>query len=438
MKRILLVLAVLASAQVANAQATKSVSAAKSAVEAATVASQDAKKATKVATWMKLGQTLVDAYNAPAGNGWLGATKNDLQLVMANEKPSSVEQVVVGGNAMNKEVYPTRNYYFNANGQLAMIEITKPIYEDALQQAAAAYSKAAEIDVKGSKTKDIKAALENIASKLTDEAYNAYSFGDMSKASKCFEAVVNASALAPLSQLDTNSLYNAGFTAWMSGELERAKSFFNKCVENGYYYEGGEVFAKLADIEEKLGNKEASKNVLEEAFTKFPQSQSILVGLINYYVGSGENTDRLFELLGEAKKNEPNNASLYYVEGNIHDKLGHVEEAVASYRQCAEIDPKYAYGYIGEGILYYNLAVKVQEEAQNELDDNKYMALVEKFENTLKACIPAFEKALEVCNDDATKTSIAEYLKNACFRFRTADESYAAKYEKYAAMVAGN
>ena len=87
--------------------------------------------------------------------------------------------------------------------------------------------------------------------------------------------------------------------------------------------------------------------------------------------------------------------------------------------------------------MFYNQAIKYSEEASNEMDDAKYMALVEKFENSLKACIEPFEKALDVLKDENTKVAVAEYLKNACFRFRTADESYQQKYEKYSAMVAG-
>ncbi|MBQ2549591.1 MAG: hypothetical protein II560_00070, partial [Bacteroidales bacterium] len=41
----------------------------------------------------------------------------------------------------------------------------------------------------------------------------------------------------------------------------------------------------------------------------YPSSQAILIGLINYYVSSNQDTDRLFSLLNDAKKNEPDNAS---------------------------------------------------------------------------------------------------------------------------------
>ena len=437
MKRIFTVLALLAvMTSAVNAQ-VKSVSAAQNAVENAKKDVENPKKNTKFATWIKYGKALVDAYDAPAGNGWINASRQELQLVSGNEKPVSVEKVTLGGQEWDKEVYPTRNYYFNAAGQLGLIEITKPVYENALDMALEAYSKANELDVKHAKTKDITGAILSIAGKYIDEAYTAYTLGDLAKASDYFEKAARANAAEPVCQVDSNSIYNAGFTAWLAGNNDRAKEFFEKSVEIGYYGEDGETYAKLADIAEKAGDAEKSKDYLEEGFQKFPQSQSILVGLINYYLGNNGSTDRLFELLGEAKKNEPNNPSLYYVEGNICNQLGKIEDAVAAYDKCAEIDPNYAYGFIGKGQMFYNQAIKYSEEASNEMDDAKYMALVEKFESSLKACIEPFEKALDVLKDENTKVAVAEYLKNACFRFRTADESYQQKYEKYSAMVSG-
>ena len=305
----------------ANAQ-VKSIAAAQTAVQKAQADVENPKKAEKFTTWIKYGQTLVDAYDAPAGSGWIGANKNEVQLVSNNEKPMSVEQVVLNGQSWEKEVYPTRNYYYNEMGQLGIIEVTKPIYEDALMRALDAYIKAGELDVKHQKTKDITGAMLSISGKFNEEAYTAYTLGDLKKASQLFESAAIAREAEPLSQLDSNSIYNAGFTAWLAGDMDRAEKFFKRSYDIGYYGDGGETFAKLADIAEKKGEAEKGKDYLEEGFQKFPQSQSILVGLINYYINNNGSTDRLFELLDEAKKNEPNNPSLYYVEGNICNQLG--------------------------------------------------------------------------------------------------------------------
>ena len=435
MKKIAIVLALIASLQVAGAQ-TKSISAAKSAVDAAAAAAANPKKAAKVATWLKLGQACMEAYDAPQGSAWVGATKQDLQLIMGNTKPSSVEDIVLEGQSFLKEVYPNCNYYFR-DGVLQMIEVTNPAVPDALGKAYDAYKKAYEVDTKNTKTADIATALKNIGQKYVEQAYNAYTFGDFAKSSQFFEKAAEATATKPCAAVDTNAVYNTGLTAWIAKDYDRAKTFFKKCLDE-YKYEGsdGDVYAKLADIYDKAGDKTAMKEILESGFTNHPQSQGILIGLINYYIANQEDTGRLFDLINQAKKNEPNNASLYYVEGNINKELGKIDEAIAAYEKCAEINPDYEYGYIGEGILYYNQAIDIQEKASNEMDDAKYMVLAEQFEQSLKNCIVPFEKAFNLTKDGALKVSLAEYLKNACYRFASEDENFKAAYDKYAKIVA--
>ena len=117
MKKILLALAVLLTVQLADAQ-VKTPEAAKKALDAAEVAAKDAKKATKVATWLKLASAYMDAYNAPKGSAWLGASKQELQFMMGNEKPTATEEVVVNGQPFIKETYDNKELYFNGNGQL--------------------------------------------------------------------------------------------------------------------------------------------------------------------------------------------------------------------------------------------------------------------------------------------------------------------------------
>ena len=327
--------------------------------------SQDAKKGAKLATWTKLGKAYIDAYNAPSGNGWIGASRADLALLLADDKPISVETVEVNGQQMVKETYATRDYYYNSADVLQFIVITKPIVPDALEKGAEAYAKAHELDVKAKKTKEITEGLRLIEGKLVDEAYNAYTFGNLEKASYYFEKAAEVSQQEPYAVVDTSAIYNTGLTAWMLGQNDRAKKFLEKSVEIGYYGEEGDAYAKLADIADKEGDQVKRQAYLEEAFMKFPQSQSVLVGLINYYLSSGGNTDRLFELISAAKANEPENASLYYVEGNIYLQLNDEENAIKAYRQCAEINPEYEFGYIGEGQYWYNKAVDLQEVRQD-------------------------------------------------------------------------
>ena len=434
MKKVLIALAVILSVQVAGAQ-VKSAADAKKAVESAEAAAQNPKKAEKPATWIKVGQAYVDAYNSPYGNAWVGAGQQELALIMGGEKPSSTETVELMGEPYTKEIYAEKNFYFSRAGVLTMIEVTKPVFEfDALAKALDAYKKAYSVDVKHSKTKDVSAGIQNVAAKYLDAGMTQYMLGNFAGANKNFAAAAAASETEPLSVVDTTANYNAGFTAWMLEDYASAKGFFQKCVDVKYY-EDGEVFAKLSDCYSKLGDKENAKNVLEEGFKAFPQSQSILIGLINFYIESGDDTDRLFSLLDEAKKNEPNNASLYYVEGNIHNQLGDTEEAIAAYEEANKVDPNYEYGFIGIGILYYNQALDLQTKAQEEMDDTKYMELVAQFETALKNAIEPFEKAYSISKTNEIKVNIAEYLKNIYYRFRDENADYKAGYDKYNEVV---
>lgn len=436
MKRILIALAVLLSVQAVNAQ-VKSPEAVKKGVQAAEAAAQNPKKAIKVATWLKLAECYVDAYANPAGAGWIGASAQELQFVMGGAKPLAVEHVMLNGEPCVKEVYSTMDYYYNQGGVLILIDVTKPIYDDALASALEAYSKAYEVDVKQTKVKDITTGIADIAKKYLDEGMNKYILGDAKAAGKLFEKAALASEVAPYSTPDTTAFYNAAFTSWADGDFEKAKTYFEKCIEIGYYYEGGEVYAKLGDTYLKLGDSKKAVETLENGFMKFPQSQSLLIGLINFYLESGENADRLFVLIGEAKKNEPNNASLYYVEGNIHKQLGNVEAAVAAYNECAKVDPNYDFAYYGAGVLYYDQAVDFSAKAQDELDDKKYQELQDQCTAALKNAIEPFEKAYEVSKNEALRRNTAEYLKNIYYRF-SSEDAYMELYKKYDAIVKGN
>ena len=446
MKRILIALALVLSLQVANAQ-VKSPAAVKKAVEAAEAAAQDAKKNTKPATWLKLAEAYVNAYTNPAGIGWVGASKQELQMLMAGQQPLSVEQAEVAGSAYTKEVYATCNYYFNGAGVLEIIEVTAPLYEDPLENARVAYYEANQVDPKQSKLKDVNAGLEDIARKYINDAFNSYQFGNLAGASVLFEKAAKAAATEPLSKIDTTAVYNAGFTAWMVQDYERAKTFFLECLEVPYYHEDGEVFSKLADVYVKLGDKALAVETLEKGFTQFPQSQSILIGLINYYLENKENPERLFDLIAMAKQNEPNNASLYYVEGNIYNELRQVTKddeakaaeylakAVEAYDACEGVNAAYEFGHIGKGVMFYNYAIEIQEKANNEWDDKKYNALVAQFEEALMNALQPFEKAYNVSADNNLKVSIAEYLKNIYYRFYSKGGEFEAGYNKYNEIV---
>ena len=93
MKKILFAFALLAAFQFANAQMKPAATLTK-AIDAAEAAAQNPKKAEKVATWIKLGQSYLNAYNNPLADV-VGGSMQELSLVMGNDKPISSEVVTL-------------------------------------------------------------------------------------------------------------------------------------------------------------------------------------------------------------------------------------------------------------------------------------------------------------------------------------------------------
>ena len=439
MKKIILAIALLASAGFGAFAQEKSAADLKKAVEKAEAVAADAKKGTKVATWLKLGQAWLNAYNQPTANV-VGGTKAELALTMGSEKPRSSEVVTLNGNEYEKVVYANKNLYFDMAGRLQFIEVTKPVYkdQDALAKALEAYKKASEVDAKGSKTKDISAAIKSISEKYYSDAFVAYQLGDKAKAAECFEASSDAAATAPYNTPDWSAVYNAGVMSLENKDIEKARSCFLKALENGYEQEGS-VYANLSEVSFAAKDTLAARKYLEDGFGKYPENVQVMTSLINLYIATKEDPKKLIELLDLAKKQMPDNPSLYYVEGDIWAKLKEFDNAVAAYNKCAEVNPKYEMGYYGQGVMWYNMALEIQEEA-NALpysEYKKYDALQEELAATLKKCLNPFETAFNVSENDAVKQSAADYLKRIYFIFRNESAENKANYEKYEAYLQG-
>jgi len=424
----MILLAAAAISQLCFAQ--KSADAVNKAVNNAKAATADAKKAAKVTTWTNLGKAYTDAYNAPQLNGIPGMSRQELQMLMTSVKPVESTEEVIAGVAYAVDVYPSCKYYFSQD-QLQFIVTTKPYVEgDLLSEACAAYSKAAEIDVKGTKTKEITECLKKIAQTYTAEASLAYNSGKMGDASVLFEKAANVLALKPISTLDTASLFNAGSTALFAKEYERASKLLKNCIDNNFY-ENGDAQVRLAEAYKQLGDAKAACAVLEEGFTLFPANQGILIGLINYYNEVGEDPNKIIDLLKQAQKNEPGNASLFYVEGNILKQLKEFDRAIEAYDKCVEVDPKCEMGFYYKAVMFLELADKYSEEAQNEYNDKKYMELISKYEESILKSIEPLETAFAMTSNESVKSNVSQYLKNVYYRFRDKDPKYEAGYEKY-------
>lgn len=407
-------------------------------IEKAIANTENPKKAANPDTWFKLGKEYVKAYEATLGNGLLNTTKDQNMLVMGDVKPLSSQTVTLDGNPFLKESYACYDYYYR-NNVLVMIVPTQSAVEDPLGKALEAFAKARDLDDKGKKTKDISAAVTQVIDYCSKQAYYQYTLGNRAEAAQLFEKAGEASSFGDPVVFDGSCLSNAGLLYSQAGNLDAAQRCYQKCLEKGFYDEDGKVYAMLSDIAARKEDKVAQLDYLKQGFEKFPSSQAIIIGLINAYRSGGEDPKEIFVLLNKAKENDPTNASLYSTEGDIHKELKEDEAAIECYRKASEVDPKFPYGYVGEGLLYYERAIEFATQANEAIADADYRKYLALYEETMPKGIEPFEKAFNLAGDNVKlQQGIAEYLKNIYYRFQDKGANYMDGYNKYDAFLKGS
>ena len=436
MKRILIALSLILSLTMVSAQPKNAADAQKAVTKAATAAA-DAKKAAKPATWISLAKAYIDAYDQPSKNILTGTPQTEVKLFLKDQQVLGTSEKKGAEASYTVDSYADKDLYYNSDGVLEFYLVTKPAVEgDLLGKAVEALEKAKSVDAKGSKAKDINQLMQDIHGKIANEALSEYLGGNFEKAANLFKQAAACAENPILGKVDSLNTYYTALVSNMAGNNEQAIDYYKRCLDLGFY-QNGNTFSNLAEVYRSSGDTLACKDVLEKGFVQFPENDGILIGLINLYIDSKDDTGRLFELIHAAQNLNPTNASLFYVEGNVYKQLGDVENAAKLYLKSAEVDPKYTFGPLGLGALYYDKAIELQTKAGEELDDNKYFALIKEMDGYLEKAIDPFEKSFNLTEDNELKSAIAEYLKNIYFRLRDKNPEYEALSKKYEAFLKG-
>ena len=159
---------------------------------------------------------------------------------------------------------------------------------------------------------------------------------------------------------------------------------------------------------------------MKQAFEKYPDDQSIIVQLINYYIMSNK-PDEAIAYLDKAIAKEPENSSYYLAKGVALDKLGRQEDAIEVYKKATTVKVDNADAYYNIGVIYFNRGVK-QFEVANLVptsDQAKFEVEKNKSDDEFRKAVPFLEKAVQYNPKD---TYINDQLKNLYYRLKMMDK----------------
>jgi tetratricopeptide (TPR) repeat protein len=375
---------------------------------------EDPKKNIKAKTWIERGELMMEIYFVN-----LQYLRKDMSVSEAKlffREPDEIKQTQDGADMIEEYVYERITLIFK-NGLLDDWVETSKIYENPLPEAKKAFEKVIELDTEGKYNEELKESLNKLKLQFESEAVYAYSKKKYEDAYNNFREILKINELEVMEGVvDTVIFYNAGRLARELNKNKEAIELFK--IVDGYDYNNPFIYIFLSSSYNAIGDTASGVEALKTGFKKFPENQNILIELINYYLLKGH-ADEALDYLAIAKEDDPENISFYFADGTLYDKLGRFDDAKRSYERCLELDENYFNAHYNLGVLYYNNAVKLYDEANLINDIQEYEKVKEVADAEIAKALPYIERAHEINPDDI---ETLKTLKTLYYRLQMDDK----------------
>jgi tetratricopeptide (TPR) repeat protein len=350
--------------------------------------------------------------------------KLDQALKTINEAVDTSNDKAVKSYTWPK-AWETRGEIFQAIFQ-SSDENVKKLVNDPLAESFKSYKEAIKLDAKGSFEKSIKIKLTLLTNDFLNQASEAFNNDDYSLAMKSFETILEINELPLIKMdnpdlIDTVIIFNAGLAAYNAQDYDNATKYFYEAAKYGY--DGGRTYTLIASAYQLKGTASdtlKALDVLKEGFEKYPEDNGVLTSMIQIYLDL-DRTEDAMKYLELAIAQDPNNATFYYAQATLYDKIENEENAIKMYEKSLSIDPKYFNSNYNLGVLYYNKGVK-QIEVANAIPPNesaRYDEEIKKADIWWEKALPYMEKCKESNPEDVMTL---ESLKNLYYRLKDMDK----------------
>ena len=341
------------------------------------------------------------AYN---DNNELSKALETINIALDPNNPKSEKSInwpkswIVRGDIFQK-IYVSTNSEFKA------------LSDNPLQEAYDSYLRAVELDEDNRYSSSIKLQVQLLRNKFANQAKVAYDAKDYGTSSKAFEMMIKLDNIDIIKAdnpnfIDTSTVFNAGYTAYLAKDFDRAIEFYNEAAK--YDFNGANMYSSIAHVYIEKGDTAQSIETLKSGIEKYPNDVNLLIQLVNSYLNEPE---KGIEYLDRAIAQDASNEQFYFVKGVFLEKLKKFDEALESYQKAADLKADYPEPWYNMGIVWYNRGVE-QLKVANAVPTNKpkeYEAEKAKADEFFKKALPFLEKAHEIRTDDTfTLTALRE------------------------------
>jgi tetratricopeptide (TPR) repeat protein len=374
----------------------------------------DEKKSIKPKFWIQRAELMMDCYDVNRQFLFQGTPVNQIKLFFGEPKENKTWQK--DGSNYEQLIYESVNITFK-DGKMDSYEETKPIHPDPLPEALKSLEKAEELDAEKNDVKQIKKDYIRLKTYIERQAIEDFTANNFNEALDKFKTMLSINDKPIMEGLiDTIIFYNTGMTAAKAGNNPEAIKYYE--LARKYNHSEPNLYSELKKKYFIAGDTAMGLTVLEEGLKKFPDNQAILIEYINYFLLNGKSNEA-FNYLKIAQKNDPENISFINAEGKLYYDMGQIDNALASYQRCITKDSTYFDAYLNIGLMYYNNAVKLNDNANNLKDNKEYNEAKKLVDAELAKSIPYLEKAHKI---NPTESLTMETLKGLYYRLQMTDK----------------
>ena len=324
--------------------------------------------------------------------GMLDRAKTDLDQALVHPKSANLPNTFFAKGRLGQAVfYESENARFRA------------LYQDPLDEALAAYTKAMELDPNPKGQIRRKMITSMVFNELADNFYfrgeSQFEAGDFAGALRSFETQIKITESDYfIGGVDAGIYYNTGIAAVNAQNFDAAIKYFTICAEMGDL--GITPYYHIYEVNLSKGDTLAAEAVLTALPGLFPDDKSITLQLIDLYIKSGKN-DLALKYIADAKRDDPSNSILYFAAGVLYLNEEKYDEAIAELKRSIELDAEEMFdAQYGIGAAYINKAASMYREAETIMDVNQYNAAINAANEVYSNALPFLEKALQLSPDD--------------------------------------